>query len=93
MLEMMRDHLPNQFVSADAILDGYVQQVQKWPVEFASITQPAIIWQGGRDDVHPPHMGEFLARVLPNAEMRFEPMRCTFDFIDLFPEMLERAVG
>lgn len=93
MREMMRAHLPNQFVSAEAIVDGYVQQVRPWPIAFGSIDQPAVVWQGGRDDVHPPQMGEFLARVLPNAELRLEPERCTFDFIDLFPEMLDRATA
>lgn len=50
MPALMREHLPNQYVRADAIADGHAQRLQPCPITFAAIEQPALVWQGWRDD-------------------------------------------
>lgn len=88
-----RENLSGQFRSGDAVADGISQQLAPWPFELDQIKQPVVVWQGGKDEVSTPAMGRHLADQLPNAVLRFERDRASFDFHPLFREILSSAIG
>jgi pimeloyl-ACP methyl ester carboxylesterase len=52
-------------------LDDDKAHVAEWGFDLARATPPVTIWQGGEDRIVPPTHGEWLARHLPNAKLRF----------------------
>jgi pimeloyl-ACP methyl ester carboxylesterase len=79
---VLMDNLPNQFRDPATVLHEFRLAVKPWGFPLAEITVPTHIWQGGRDDVHTPAMGRYLAANIPGAELTFEPTYSTFTFLD-----------
>lgn len=52
-------------------LDDDKAHVAEWGFDLARMTPPVTVWQGGEDRIVPPTHGEWLARHLPNAKLRF----------------------
>jgi pimeloyl-ACP methyl ester carboxylesterase len=82
VMAVLMDNLPNQFRDAASIALEMANAARPWGFALADIPVPATIWQGGRDDVHTPAMGRYLADHLPNATLVYEPDHATFTFLD-----------
>lgn len=63
-----------------------------WGFRLEEVRVPAVIWQGGRDDVHTPVMARYLNEVLPNSTLVFVPEYATFNFVDRMDEILEAVL-
>jgi pimeloyl-ACP methyl ester carboxylesterase len=88
VMAVLMDNLPNQFRDAASIAGEMANAARSWGVDLADIAAPTTIWQGGRDDVHTPAMGHYLADHIPNATLVYEPDHATFTFVDDFASIL-----
>jgi pimeloyl-ACP methyl ester carboxylesterase len=76
----------------DGLIDDDCAFVRPWGFDLAAIRTPVLVLQGGRDRVVPPAHGEYLARLLPTAELELRPGDGHISVLEAVPAALDRLL-
>ncbi|WP_433076343.1 alpha/beta fold hydrolase [Dactylosporangium sp. CA-052675] len=59
-----------------------------WGFDLADVHQPVLLWHGAEDNFTPVSHARWLARKIPNAEIRVETETAHFGAVEVLPEIL-----
>lgn len=73
----------------DGLIDDDVAFASPWGFDLAEVAAPVLVVQGALDRVVPPAHGEWMARMLPHAELRVRPGDGHVSVLDAVPAAMD----